>query len=825
MAWLSLTLAGCLSAPGIAAAETQIYYGFGDGDNTGDISGVNWILNKDYSYYGGHQCFFTAYTINGSALNNTLTINGGNYIVKSGSNTFSNYFYGGLTAKDGNATGNGIIINSGNFINESGAQQSAGIYAAQAMGKGYIASDNYTFVNDGIFQGYTYIAAALGYGGSDAINNNLTVNNGTFEKGIYLFGGRGYSTGNTDNNTVKVTDGDIGGYRAFIWGGKADDGNARYNTVNLSGGLVASIPSDESIYENKFTEYEQGDAEFYGGYTLKGDALYNTVNISGGSISTTGTGLVYGGYSRAGNANYNTVNVSGGTISSKMTLIGGFAADGDASGNTINLTGGSGNGEVYLYGGMTMNSAGNANGNKIAIYIPARLKDVYGGVYLIDNDTENFIYNVENGGDLFTGNELYLATSGISVNNIYNFETLNFYLPPSYKTTDSILTVTGNSVTDLTNTKFNLSAAGGTYLTRGQAINLITSNGEIIYNPQTSGKLKQGFSLNYNYTLINNANNLQAVLGDAEVTGETKSLIETRAAQTAFLNRGADLLTTEGLFQAEKASDSDDKGEWSPFFAVQGGKYRYKTGSHVDSRGFSGILGVAKEIKNDSSKLIYGLAGEYGKGNYDSYCNNIHGEGDTDYTGATIFVRQKNNRGMYYEGSLRAGKTKADYQSKDFTDYEGLNIGYDTSSKYFGAHLGLGKTINLNEKNNLDISLRYFYSHTGGDSVRVTTGETYNFSAVNSHRIRLGVGINHAFNDESKGYVGAYYEREFNGDAKAAVFEYSTATPSIKGNSGIFEIGWLHQPKNSNFNLKLGATLACGKQRGGAGNVSMIWQF
>ena len=54
MAWLSLTLASCLSAPGITAAENQIYYGFGDGENTGYISGVNWILDKDYSFYSEH---------------------------------------------------------------------------------------------------------------------------------------------------------------------------------------------------------------------------------------------------------------------------------------------------------------------------------------------------------------------------------------------------------------------------------------------------------------------------------------------------------------------------------------------------------------------------------------------------------------------------------------------------------------------------------------------------------------------------------------------------------------------------------------------------
>jgi len=829
-ALLAMAVSCWLSASGMVAAEDMKIYGQGNGNNTGDISNVNWTLNSDYSYYGGHQWFYTAYTKAGNAANNTLTINGGTYTVNGDAvpdSRYANYFYGGITETSGSATGNSIVINSGNFINESGIWQAAGIYAAKATGSGYAATNNSVTVNAGNFQGYTYVSAGLGYNGSDVADNKVTINGGTFEKGIYIFGGRGYSTGNTDNNTVMVNGGTIGGYRAFIWGGKADDGDARYNTVNLTGGEVASIPSAESNAGDNFTEYERGDAEFYGGYTLNGDALYNTVNISGGSISTSGTGLVYGGYAKNGNANYNTVNVSGGTISSKLTLMGGFAAAGDASNNTIRLTGGSGNGNVYLHGGITMSSTGNANGNKIAIYFPAQLREVSGGVYLTGNDTA-YSYNLTNGGDLLTGNELYLASSGISAKNIYNFETLSFHLPATYQSGSTMLTLTGTESTDLSKTNIVLSAAGDAALSAGQTVNLISSQGALNYGSQTEGTLKQGVSLNYHYTLKKDANSLQAVLGEAEIADETKSPVETRAAQSAFVNRGADLLATDGLQQAEraaKASDSAARGEWSPFFAMQGGKYRYETGSHVDSRGFSALLGMAKEVKNGSGKLLYGLAGEYGKGSYDSYYGNMHGKGDSDYGGAAVFVRWQDLKGLYYEGSLRAGRTKADYSSKNFTGYEGTAVGYDTDSSYWGAHLGLGRAIKLTGNNEVDVSLRYFYSHTGGDSARMTTGETYKFSAVNSQRLRFGAKLTHAFTAESRGYFGAYCEHEFSGDARASVAGYSTGTPSLKGNSGIFEIGWLHQPANSNYTLDLGLVAACGKQRGIAGKAGMMWKF
>jgi outer membrane autotransporter protein len=137
----------------------------------------------------------------------------------------------------------------------------------------------------------------------------------------------------------------------------------------------------------------------------------------------------------------------------------------------------------------------------------------------------------------------------------------------------------------------------------------------------------------------------------------------------------------------------------------------------------------------------------------------------------------------------------------------------------------MGKVLRLAGNNELDVFLKYFYSRTGSDSVRLTTGETYHFSAVDSHRLRIGTRLMHTFNADSKGYIGAYYEREFAGDARATIAGYSTAVPSLKGNRGIFELGWLYQPRNSNLTLNLGATAACGNKRGATGSLGLMWKF
>ena len=48
-ALLAVTVSCWLSTAAIASAEDKIYYGFGDSNNTGDISSLNWVLNSDYS--------------------------------------------------------------------------------------------------------------------------------------------------------------------------------------------------------------------------------------------------------------------------------------------------------------------------------------------------------------------------------------------------------------------------------------------------------------------------------------------------------------------------------------------------------------------------------------------------------------------------------------------------------------------------------------------------------------------------------------------------------------------------------------------------------
>lgn len=804
-------------------AQAQDVYGFGDAANKGDISGFTWTLNQDFTDENYSNTFNTAYTQEGNTTNNKLIINGGTYAVSGTKGGFANWFYCG-NPDSGAATGNSIVINDGTFTNTTTTNQAAGIYAGFARG-GYAATNNSVTINGGNFDGYTYSSAAVAANG-DANKNTITVNGGNFERGVYLFGGRANSTGNTNENTVNVVNGTIGGYRAFVWGGKADQGNAIGNTVNITGGVIADSVADptDGLYDKlTYAEYDQGAAEIYGGYTLNGTAANNTVKITNGTISSNGECIIYGGYSRAGDATGNTVNVSGGTAEKRLTIFGGFATNGNADGNTVSITGGNGKGAVYLNGGVTMSTTGNVNNNTVAIYVPAQLNIVVGGVYLTGSNN-SFTWNKTNSGDLKTGNKLLLASYDISAENIYNFETLSFQLPAA-ASGNAILTLTDGSNTDISGTTVKLAADGNAALTSGQTIKLISSGSALNYDGANSGILRQGVTLNYNYTLNNSANSLSAVLGEAALNSETKSLVETRAAQSAFLNRGADLLIGQGLQQAAQAAKGQTAG-WTPFAAAQTGKYSYNTGSHVDSFGWSGILGMARERANKQGSLLTGAAVEYGNGSYDSYMDSMHGEGDTKYMGGVLFARQTAHNGLYYEGSLRGGRSDADFLSRNFSGYEGIPVSYRTDSTYWGAHLGIGKVIPLSAKNSIDLSLRYLYSHNGKDDVKLSTGENYTFDAVNSHRLRAGFRWTRNCDEKNALYAGMTYQYEFNGDANANYRGFELASPSLKGSSGILEIGYRMKPsKETPLTLDFNVAGWAGQQRGVTSQIGLTYNF
>ena len=180
----------------------------------------------------------------------------------------------------------------------------------------------------------------------------------------------------------------------------------------------------------------------------------------------------------------------------------------------------------------------------------------------------------------------------------------------------------------------------------------------------------------------------------------------------------------------------------------------------------------------------------------------------------------------YAEGSLRAGGVNNDYQNNDLRDELGRRAEYSASSAYVGAHLGGGYVLNLGEAASLDLYGKYFWTRQGGDSVTLPTGDPVNFEAANSHRLRAGARLAFSASETISPYVGAAYEHELDGKAKASTYGYAIDAPSIRGGTGIGELGLNLRPaEGSPFSLDLGVQGYVGKREGVTGSLQFKFEF
>ena len=798
--------------------------------------------------------------IGGSAINGNA--NGNKVIVKPGGTINNSGIFGGSVDGDGNA--------HGNIVNVDGGVISDTIYGGSVGGDGN-AHGNMININDS--EVYLCVYGGWINNSGNANDNTIIINKSTIENTV-----AGGLADTANKNTVTITDSTING---DVEGGEAHIGNANNNNVKISGSNLVDGGSN-SVYGGKVNT--KGDANensviifggtvrdnVYGGYTASGNANGNIVSITGGTIKKD----VHGGQASDGDASGNIININNSTLLS--TVIAGYvASDGNANSNKLSITGGSVTGDVY--GGWVASNLGdanyntvvltdvtvhssvfgsdsiadNANHNKVTIIGGTIDGDVYGGYNEYSGDSINNTITIigdvrfantsglyggydadSNGGDAFSGNTLNIASAGLSLGNVANFENYNFYLTDAnINNAAAVLNLQASSNTNLDKAKINATLSGeARALNVGDTVKLLHNSNGFSTNDTTTGTtLQQGFSLIYGVELDTTSTDSVGlkVTEGGRATEASKSPSETRLATVGFLNSGIDNFTDKGIANAVAVASSDNG---AVFAAAGGGQSRLHSGSYTDIKGYNFALGAAKAITNNAGKLTYGPFAEAGWGTYDSHLDcGVRGDGNTRYYGVGAFARQDNNSGTYYEGSLRYGQTNSDYSGSGLTDGLGNNLTatYDSSSAYYGAHIGIGKVSKLTDTTSADVYAKLLYTHQQGDSaVMAGSGETYDFDAVDSTRARVGARLSKDYSTRATAYVGTAYEYEFDGEATATVKGFSTLAPSIKGGSGMLELGYSLKPKAANdptIDLSLQGWL--GKKEGFTTNVNFMWKF
>lgn len=570
----------------------------------------------------------------------------------------------------------------------------------------------------------------------------------------------------------------------------------------------------------------------------------NTVTINGGTAR-----YVYGGFayvtSMAGSvvatASGNTVNINDGSINS---VYGGYAGANlgagphAASGNTINISGGTIN---EVYGGYvdTHSGTGQATNNVVTISGSPNLTTagLYGG-YL----------GMTTSGDAFSGNTLNVKTAGLTVASLSNFQYVNFYLPSSLLAGDTVLTVTGTA--DLTGSSgrssiVNVGIDGsssplqvGDTITLIDAGTLVTSSG---LNSTARGTGMQGVTLVYNFDLATENNKLLATVSaetEPTVNEQTKALSEGFVSGLGMILQGADVTAGQGMdsaVSAAKAGGAGSGGAPAGFGALSGGSVRYNTGSHVDLDSVSLMAGLAWGGNMSLGRLTFGPFFEYGNGSYNTYnsfsnAESVEGDGNTRYLGGGILGRMDlvdtGPGHIYVEASVRAGELHNEYDSSDLRDAAGRSAEYDSSAAYYGLHMGTGYVWNITENASLDLYGKYFWTRQEGDSVTLSTGDPVDFKDVDSNRLRLGSRFSYMVNEHITPYIGAAYEHEFDGTARASTNGYAMKAPSMGGDTGTGELGLVYTPLASlPVSFDLGVQGFAGKREGVTGSLQLKYEF
>lgn len=606
---------------------------------------------------------------------------------------------------------------------------------------------------------------------------------------------------------------------------------------------------------NNNSDADHGEAHrIYGGYVdiERYEASVNSVKISNCSIDA----FVTGGLSVQGNANRNTVSLTGN--GTKVSALRGGVGWLDARYNTVVLNPNTQAGLVY--GGISLSGGRNADYNTVKLDTAEALS-VTGGLgeivryNTVELKNSTVSQHVAGGDSNYDGsiwekreksahNTLKLIGSN-TVGNISYFQNLEFYLDENVTNGSNILTITSfaNENTNLDNFEsIKIFSQNGTKLKIGDKVNLINKKGTtsltitdyredsifdsndkvkdkiVAYTGPLSAVIAELSLANIDgdakndlvLTVLENSNPKEnPILAD-----QIKSHVETRVNAAVLLNEGADFMMDQGMASA-KAAAKDGGREMTPFVAVGSGNMRYKTGSHIDSKSWHVGGGVSKQVGD----LMFGIAVEHGKNNYDSYVNEAHGEGKGKSIGGTVFAEIKKDNGVHYDLALRTGRIKNTYSANLLGGYSN----YDESSTYYGMSIGGGKEFALNDKDKVDVYGRYYWAHTNSSDVTIA-GDKLNFDAVNSHRTRLGSRYTHTVNDMSKLYAGLAWQYEFSGEAKATVNGDAAPAPSLKGHSGMLELGWKVEA-SKNIAIDLNMSGWTGKQRGIMGGVNMQWKF
>jgi outer membrane autotransporter protein len=752
--------------------------------------------------------------------------------------------------------GYGFVLAGANVINvDSGHENTiagkiSGTSNLELTGGGTLILDGAnTYSGDTtISSGNLVISGTLGSDAQPAYYAGNIINNGAgdlvFDQGDYqIISGNISSSSNGTQGLVKLGTGTL----------ELKGTNTYLGDTTVSAGAI-KVSSDANLGESNTLKLGEGTLILDGTSFAKtitltdSDAIIDTQN---NNVTTFGKITGTNGFTKTGTGQLTLTTDSDysglTTVSSGDLIIRAEVADNAAfetssstnlifeqtANQNVGVVSGSGNlvhngrGTLTLtatntYTGVTTVGAGSTLTNR----------GVLASNQLVLNDGASFV-NV--GSHQLTGTGALLTVNGDGATYVGNLNaagaTIQFNLPASVQ--QDLLKVTGNA--DISGSTLGMDVPIG--------VTFDLPPGEQFTVLDVAGNLKAD-----NLTLLSTFVNGVTVLSEVgfvydpimeKIFGivipvgkapQAKVFSEGALASMAMVADQGLTVANVGVNEAERAAEQSTT-DIGAFASMTGGKVRYEAGSHIDANGFVVLAGVSMSNQLDPGRLTLGLFMEYGTGSYDTYnsfpgLRDVDGGGDTHNVGGGILGKMNFNNGAYLEGSFRYGKVHNEYDTENLRTVTGRQISFDSDSAYYGAHFGTGYVWKITDQTSLDIYGKYLWTHQEGDSVRLSNNDLVEFDDANSSRFMFGVRGSQKINDYIAPYLGLAWEYEFDGKLSSKSYGISIGEPSLKGATGIGELGLTISPSpNHPINIDLGIRGVVGKRQGIAGNLAFEYNF
>lgn len=881
----ALAVALAFGAAGYAAAETfeltadtsvtvdkdGVYTNYFQGEtgsgNTFTIKGVPAGI-KELRVVAGYQ----PHQGNGSEISgNTLTLSGADFtgvdILHAYGAEFENdWNKDGATYKKNSVIAENVTINAeeGSTTKRHALLSGGGVYAANLdYTDSTHALENDVTVRNSVLSGRVDI---VGGANNNVDGNTVTI---TGDKTVIkkfegaIWGGHGHyashNTVNIEGGTLDLYGEDESNVLGTIAGGNGFE-LAQNNNFNIKGGSVSG--------------------NIVGGYSLK-EAHGNVIHATGGAVDGALFGAVVEAEPNNLGESFTSLRVSGNGViidegvktttdyDEALTAVGGFAiinrdnvTDLDMTGNWVEIGKGVTVGDVYgnvlqkeSNGPLTVKASADLNlegatvlGDVAVLRIiePASAQlaaaESPAAAQAASNVTVNLgtsKINLKNttvtgtvGGVAagssasVTGNSEITAEGvnkvgalGSDVNKVtLNVGTENLQNSVLTFTEDNTLTgvaIIANGLTGTTNGDYKLIGADGATV---KVSGTLTYEGTFTSDSMTfdGSEVKDGEILT---TTEIKADSDQKGNTTTTVNENAKTLAESLLGSVALINQGAEFMASEGLASINAAAREDGV---NAFGVASYGSQRYETGSHVNVDGGNYVFGAATKV----GSLTLAGYGEIGYAESDAHVKNTKSDGKHTYYGVGLGARYDFEAPFYVEGTVRVGQGKTKFDGYYGSTNEKAH--YDAKSVYTSAHVGAGYVFDLTDSVKLDTYGRYLVSYLGSDTVTLGTvaNDKLKLDSTTSQTVQIGTRAVGAFNDNVSWKVGAAYEHVSGGDADSWVNGQKIVSPSVSGNSGIFEAGIAVTPSaESPWKFDLGVKGYVGDRKGATGSVQVQYLF